>query len=191
MAAKEMVPALYEESVLKKIRFPKTSEWDEKRIKREILTQLLSCHVEGGDGFDTTQCMQQLIERYGADETKDGKSKKRAAAEIEENDDTHKSGNQSPGKIKKRDVVACEENRSSAAAIQEIADEYFKQKEHQKGGVYAKAAKAIRECPTFLSNSKEACKLKGVGKSIGGAIEELLNTGSIARLEKLRAGDLS
>ena len=55
-------------------------------------------------------------------------------------------------------------------------------------GVFSKAAKAIRECETAITNSKEAMKLKGIGKGVAGYIEEMLTTGTINKLEELRAG---
>ncbi len=55
-------------------------------------------------------------------------------------------------------------------------------------GVFSKAAKAIRECDFYVSNAKEAMSLKGVGKGIAGYVEEMLQNGSIQKLEELRAG---
>jgi DNA polymerase/3'-5' exonuclease PolX len=55
-------------------------------------------------------------------------------------------------------------------------------------GVFSKAAKAIRECETYISTAKEAMALKGVGKGIAAYIEEYLKTGMISKLEEMRAG---
>lgn len=55
-------------------------------------------------------------------------------------------------------------------------------------GVFSKAAKAIRESDFYISTAKEAMTLKGVGKGIAGYMEEMLQTGSIQKLEELRAG---
>jgi len=54
--------------------------------------------------------------------------------------------------------------------------------------VFGKAAKALRECPTYISCTKEAMALKGVGKGIAGYIQEYLDNGSIVKLEELRGG---
>lgn len=54
--------------------------------------------------------------------------------------------------------------------------------------MFSKAAKAIRECETVISNKKDAMELKGVGKGIAGYIEEMLESGCIIKLEELRAG---
>jgi DNA polymerase/3'-5' exonuclease PolX len=55
-------------------------------------------------------------------------------------------------------------------------------------GVFSKAAKAIRECEAVISCKKDAMALKGVGKGIAGYIEEMLEKGTIIKLEELRAG---
>jgi DNA polymerase/3'-5' exonuclease PolX len=54
--------------------------------------------------------------------------------------------------------------------------------------VFSKGAKAIRECEEEIKDKKDAMKLKGVGKGIATYIEELITTGSIQKLEELRAG---
>lgn len=56
-------------------------------------------------------------------------------------------------------------------------------------GVFSKAAKAIRECETYISNKKDAMELKGVGKGIATYVEEMLEKGCIMKLEELRAGN--
>ena len=57
-----------------------------------------------------------------------------------------------------------------------------------KGGVYSKAAKAIRESETPIKDKKSAMGLKGVGKGIATYILEYISSGMIAKLEELRAG---
>lgn len=192
--AKEMLPAFFEAVKAKKVRFP--TIWDEKKVKQEVFTQLLSCKIEKEDGteaFDKEQCLEQLLERYGREPEQAAaapaatKGKKRPA---EGDNGGEEGGSQSPSKAKKRDTVTVEQNRPVAEVLQVMADEYFKLKEPFKGGVYSKAAKAIREAESYISTSKEACKLKGIGKSIGGAIEEIVATGSCTKLEKLRAGEM-
>ena len=193
--AKVLLPAFFEEVKAKKVRFP--TIWDEKKVKQEIFTQLLSCKVEKEDGteaFDKEQCLEQLLERYGREPEQAAapaasKGKKRPA-EGDNGGEEGGSQSSSPSKAKKRDTVTVEQNRAVAEVLQEMADEYFKLKEPFKGGVYSKAAKAIREAESYVHTSKEACKLKGIGKSIGGAIEEIVATGSCTKLEKLRAGEM-
>jgi DNA polymerase/3'-5' exonuclease PolX len=55
-------------------------------------------------------------------------------------------------------------------------------------GVFSKAAKALRECPNYISTGKDALALKGIGKGIAGYIQEFLDSGTIVKLEELRAG---
>ncbi len=55
-------------------------------------------------------------------------------------------------------------------------------------GVFSKAAKALRECETAVTTTKEAMALKGVGKGIAGYVQEMLDTGVITKLEEIRAG---
>jgi DNA polymerase/3'-5' exonuclease PolX len=70
----------------------------------------------------------------------------------------------------------------------EMAKIYFQNKEARKGGVFSKAAKALRECETPITTAKEALALKGIGKGIANYIQEVLDSGSIKKLEELRAG---
>jgi len=77
-------------------------------------------------------------------------------------------------------------------AILEIAKFYFKAGEGLKGGVYSKAAKALRECPQAPKTKSEAMKLKlpGVGKGTAEKIEEFYKTGSIAKLEEMKTQNM-
>ena len=188
--AKKSVPGILAKA-LEQVRFP--AHWlddeEKKELKKTILTQLLSCHKEDGSGYDEDMCMAQLVERYGIKEAPSSptKGKKRSAAEA---DADESGGDGSPKKAKKKETMACEENRAAAMVLQEISDLYWKNKDNFKGATFSKAAKALRECETYCSSSKEACKLKGIGKGCGAIIEEVLKTGKCDKLEKMRAGEM-
>jgi DNA polymerase/3'-5' exonuclease PolX len=51
---------------------------------------------------------------------------------------------------------------------------------------YRKAAEIIRELDYEVLSGEDAMKLPGIGKGIAKKIDEFLQTGEIARLEKLR-----
>ena len=144
-------------------------------------------HRNEDSTFDLDAALTALIDKYGSEVAKDHGQKKRKSAESDDlpeiEEEEENSGKK--GKQQKTVHVVCEENRPIAIAIQEIAGIYFKNGDARKGGVFSKAAKAIRECDTELKNSKEAQKLKGVGKGIAGYIEEYINTGCIGKLEEL------
>lgn len=55
-------------------------------------------------------------------------------------------------------------------------------------GVFAKAAKALRDCETEIRTLKEAMALKGVGKGIATYVMEMIETGVIKKLEEVRSG---
>lgn len=90
--------------------------------------------------------------------------------------------------VKKTETVAVEANRPAAEAIMEMAKVYFQNKDARKGGVFSKAAKALREADFEIKTLKQAMTLKGVGKGIATYIVEQIDTGSIHKLEELRAG---
>lgn len=165
---------------------------------------------KNGEEFDFETALQSLIEKYGLEEaaakpvaakkaTKksspedaeeesgDKKSRKRKKGS-ENGDEDAEDGEEEKKRVKKTAVVTEERNRPVAESIKEMADIYFKNKDARKGGVFSKAAKAIRECDFYISSAKEAMSLPGIGKGIAGYIEEMLQTGSIQKLEELRAG---
>jgi len=205
-AAKALVPGLLEGAEARGVRFP--AHWlddaDKKEMKKTVMSFLLSCHKEDGSGFDEDMTMSKLEERFGIKEKSSPPAKKGTkrsadgdAAAAEGGGGGGGGGSQesgdgagSPKKAKKKETMACEENRAAAMVLQEIADLYWKNKDTFKGVTFGKAAKALRECETYCSNSKEACKLKGIGKSCGALIEEVIKTGKSDKLEKLRAGEL-
>ena len=146
-----------------------------------------------GTDFDLDAALECLAEKYGIEEPvteqRDGegkKSKKRKKADG--NEDNEEGAEEKPKKEKKTSVMTNEQNRAVAEAIKEMADIYFKNKDPRKGGVFSKAAKALRESETYISSAKEALKLPGVGKGIAGYITEMLEKGYITKLEELRAG---
>ena len=200
-ACKAQVPGLLDRALAAGVRYP--LHWlddpEQKELKKTTFTMLLSCHKEDGSGYDEDECFNQIVEKYGLKEqatatgspsSKGGAGTKRAAAASSQDDEEEGGGGGGGGKKKKKEMVVCEENRPAATVLQELADLYWKAKDGFKGATYSKAAKALRECETFCKNSKEACKLKGIGKSCGALIEEVLATGKCDKLEKLRAGEV-
>jgi hypothetical protein len=146
-------------------------------------------------GFDLEGALESLVDKYGKEEEstaspkKSTKKRKKDTEADDENEEEEEGDSKQKKKApKKTEIVAEERNRPIAEAIKEMADIYFKNKDARKGGVFSKAAKAIRECESVITTKKEAKALKGVGDGIAGYIEELLQTGSIKKLEELRAG---
>lgn len=60
-----------------------------------------------------------------------------------------------------------------------------------KYNAYRKAASAIAKHPGKITNGKDAKKLDGVGEKIAKKIDELLSTGNLEKLQKIRADDTS
>ncbi|KAK6187459.1 hypothetical protein SNE40_005484 [Patella caerulea] len=58
-----------------------------------------------------------------------------------------------------------------------------------KYNVYRKAAGLLNKHPTRIKSGDEAKKLEGIGKQIGKKIDEFIATGSLAKLDKIRASD--
>lgn len=165
---------------------------------------------KSGDEFDFEGALQSLVEKYGKEEEAAPATKKAAKKVVKSEDDEGESSeagekktrkrkkaaegdeededSEDKKKVKKTSVVAEERNRPVAEAIKEMADIYFKNKDMRKGGVFSKAAKALRETELPITTAKEAMSLKGIGKGIAGYIEEMLQTGTINKLEELRAG---
>lgn len=93
-------------------------------------------------------------------------------------------------KSKKSETYVVEENREFGEVLMECAGLYFKAGEAFKGGLYSKAAKVVRECEEYLDTGKRAMREKGIGKGIGGLLDELKEKGFVEKLEKMRAGDM-
>ena len=183
MNPKEAAGKLLAKAVAANVRFPKI--WEETEKTRTCGAEVMMSKSDDGS-FDLDAALASLIEKYGTEEKITGKKKKKEDVIDLEDEDNEES--EKKKKVKKSDTVACEENREIAAIIKEMADVYFQNKDARKGGVFSKAAKAIRECETEISSEKEAVKLPGIGKSIGAYVQEFLNTGCITKLEELRAG---
>jgi hypothetical protein len=170
-------------------------------IHIECGTTIMICKLEEG-GFDIDGALEILIDKYGVvvksnevividDEItstikKDASPEKKRKSAIQQ--DEEKSESTHPKKPKKSEMYTNEGNKAAGDAIMEMAGIYFKNNDGRKGGVYSKAAKAIRETPLLISNIKTAMTLPGVGKGIASQIQELLDTGVIVKLEELRAG---
>lgn len=144
-----------------------------------------------GNEFDIDNALNDLIGKYGVQvENEEAPGKKRqkrdsSSAVPSDDEDVEEKPKR---KINKTDIVANEENRGIAEAIREMGVIYFTNKDARKGGVFSKAAKAIRECETPIKSKKDAKALKGVGEGIASYIQEYLDTGVISKLEELRAG---
>lgn len=164
-----------------RVRYPKTWKIDGGEIKQAIGASLMLRRVN--DSFDEDGTIADLIEKYGLnkqiesnlslssikdesnksstvddDETENdkkakNKKSKRAKQPIDEEDG-------SPKKKKKAECVV-EANRGVSDAIREMAGIYFKNGEARAGGVYSKAAKAIREAEFEIKTEKQALSLKG------------------------------
>ena len=58
-----------------------------------------------------------------------------------------------------------------------------------KANAYSKACKALKTINKKITSGKEAQQLNGVGKKIAAKIDEILSTGHLVKLDKLRADD--
>ena len=166
------------------VRFPKT--WNEAQVRQAVGTSMLLHRVvkDDVDTIDEEATIAELISKYGTE----NESKKRALPnESEAVNDVEDDGAHAK-KARKPDKITNEANRPLVDALKEMAGIYFTNKDPRKGGVFAKACKAIRECEDEITDKKQAMALKGIGKGIGGYVEEFLTTGCIMKLEELRAG---
>ncbi|XP_068206966.1 DNA polymerase beta-like [Palaemon carinicauda] len=60
-----------------------------------------------------------------------------------------------------------------------------------KYNAYRNAAGVLAQHPKRIQNGSEAKKLKGIGEKIGDKIDEFIQTGSLKKLNKIRADDVS
>lgn len=183
---KELAQKLYDTCKQRSVRFPKV--WDESVTRTACGSELMLHRTD--EGADLDAALEGLIEKFGIEESSSSTAGKKKKKEKDEGDE-FAEGDEEGGekkKAKKTETMVVEENRAVAEAIKEMADIYFKNKEARKGGVFSKAAKAIREAEVHIADKKGAMALKGVGKGIAGYIEELQETGVIIKLEELRAG---
>ncbi|XP_038061153.1 DNA polymerase beta-like [Patiria miniata] len=83
-------------------------------------------------------------------------------------------------------------NKELVDVLSELAN-YEKNVTRQmhKYNAYRKAASTIAKHPDKISSGKEAKKLDGVGEKIAKKIDEILATGKLQKLEKIRADDTS
>lgn len=93
-----------------------------------------------------------------------------------------------PPRIFPQSKVTNEKNRPLADALYELADFVLHGDAIQKGLSYQKAAKSVREAKQPITSKDVALKLTGVGKSVGGKIEEYVKEGKIQVLEEYRSG---
>ena len=176
-----------------KIRFPKIYD-DTQKIK-EIAFFLLAKKTDDG-GYDQDAAYQSLLDKYGLEESANSKKRKKNSDEKDKNNEDKDEGDESDteGKPKKEkplpktQIFVNYDNQPVHDQLLEMSRYYFAQKEVMKGSVYTKACEAIRGHEEHLTNSKQAVKLKGIGKSIGACIEEFATTGMIVKLEEMRAG---
>eukprot|EP01035_Chromulina_nebulosa_P017770 gene17770-23372_t len=189
MNVKEVAERLAQQAKEIGVRFPLT--FTDAQVRQEVGAALMLS--KNSDGFDETTVIPTLIDKFGLIDSKNEstevtktakKRKSKSKEETEDLTDETKSAEKKPRVVK----VVNEGNRAVAEAIQEMAGVYFKNGDPRKGGVFSKAAKAIRESESVISSKKEAKALKGVGDGIGTYVEEFLTLGSIAKLEELRAG---
>ena len=140
--------------------------------------------------FDEEEALSELISKHGVEETQiEKKRKSMDGDDVNESKDNEEVDEDKPTKKTKKSNFVCEDNREVGEAIMEMAGIYFKNSDARKGGVFSKAAKAMRECDFKITTKKEAMSLKGVGKGIAGYIEEYLDSKMIVRLEEMRAGE--
>jgi len=172
----------------REIKWPAHWAEDESKKKQEAGKHFMN----SAESVEDT--VESLIAQFGVVEAKKKTNKKKRAEDEEDDGEEGAAEGGSPKKVKKTETVAVEENRDLAYAIKEMADWCFKAGDPRKGGVYSKAAKAIREATYHITSGKQTLKgsykLPGVGKGIAEYIEEFINSGTIVKLEKLRAGEV-
>lgn len=114
-----------------------------------------------------------LIERFGFVKEKKAKAEQKEAA------------------IK--GIAACSANVGVIAALQELADLYFKEGNRNAGGSYIKAVQAIKDIDFEITAEnakglgKGKTKIQNIGKSTAEKIFEFASTGTIEKLEEKRA----
>jgi hypothetical protein len=77
-------------------------------------------------------------------------------------------------------------NFALVRVLQEISAYYFKDKETHRGINFRKASESLKTHRFKVKSGKEAEKLKGIGKSTAKIIDEVVATGTCARLENFR-----
>jgi DNA polymerase/3'-5' exonuclease PolX len=88
--------------------------------------------------------------------------------------------------------VAVPANAPIIAALQELAELYFKEGNRNAGGSYVKAVKALSELDYVITKDnalqlgKGKTKVAGIGKGTAEKIFEFFTTGEIAKLQEKR-----
>jgi hypothetical protein len=187
LVAKEAAARIAVKATEERIRFPLT--WTENQIRQAIGAALMMNRLDDGT-FDDKAVLTALIEKFGQlEDPKKSKKRDSTAADLDDDDSDAadepegEEGEEEPDeegegkskkrkkrtpkekkpKIKKTEIMENEANRGIAVAIKEIGDIHFQNKDMKKGFVFAKAAKALRECPTAVTTKKEAMALPGIG----------------------------
>ena len=96
--------------------------------------------------------------------------KKRVKSEEGEDGEEPKKKAKADTGPKKLETFTVEGNKAAGEALHELSSLYFQAGEANKGGVFSKAAKAVREAEVHLVDAKAIVKLKikGVGKATAG-----------------------
>ncbi|KAL7570144.1 hypothetical protein ACA910_019983 [Epithemia clementina (nom. ined.)] len=166
---KSVVNVLYEilsdkENSSKKLDLPD----DPKQAKMKILET-----VNMNRDKSAEEMIPILIQEFGWAEAKLAKKAKKQAALV--------------------DAVACEANAAIVAALQELAELYFKEGNRNAGLSYNKAVAAIRDLSYEITEDnakglgKGKSKVANIGKGTAEKIHEFISTGTIAKLEEKRA----
>lgn len=193
---KEAAKLVAAKATEKHCRFPKI--WDEKQLLKECASTALLYKFPDG-AFDVESAVEFLLNKFGVEKQAGNVIVIDDDDEETETSTTPKKRNSSGGeemdgstgkakKAKKSETYMVECNRAIGDAIMEMGGIYFKNADPRKGAVFSKAAKAIRETDVRIATKRDAMSLKGVGKGIAAYIEELQQTGTIRRLEEMRAG---
>jgi len=83
-------------------------------------------------------------------------------------------------------------NADFCEALIELANwEKNVNRNHHKHNAYRKAASAIALLPSRIKSGDEAKKLPGVGEKISKKLDEIISTGGLQKLDKIRADDSS
>ena len=157
--------------------------WENKELRRALYEELLEAARAKGIKIPSTMDAVTLKENVGAimmaNRAGDGQADVDAGAVLRALDERW-------GREKPLIECACAANAPMLTLFDELAN--FELKAKSQGGLaYKKAVKVLRALEAPIASGKEAMKLDGIGKSIGGKIDEFLASGTIAKLEEHRA----
>eukprot|EP01133_Synstelium_polycarpum_P006382 gene6382-7394_t len=88
------------------------------------------------------------------------------------------------------EVILSPENNNKPAAGEEVAVFEKNKGLVQKYNAYRKAVQSIKAHPTAIKSGKEAKMLDGVGAKIALKVDEILGSGKLKKLDKLRANSV-